>query len=139
MLAVRRREGQNWLRFEDMPIDPRQPFGAAVERAFAGMDFLRLNGSVESLLAAHLRLSPDTQLDQQMRQLDGRWQAVSLTLRFTDGIPASMRLEPPVAQFLGALDGSRTLGEVIRTLAQEVRADLAVVQRECVSVTRMLM
>jgi cytosine/adenosine deaminase-related metal-dependent hydrolase len=73
-----------------------------------------------------------------MRQLDGRWQAVGLTLRFTDGIPASMRLEPPVAQFLGSLDGRKTLGEVIGEFAQEVRADLAVVERECVNLTRML-
>jgi hypothetical protein len=138
ILAIRRRSGRNWVRIEDLPLDPNQPFGEAVLQAFASIDLLELHGSDEELLGAHLKLSPDTQLDQQMRQSDGRWQAVGMSLRFTAGIPASMRLEPPVAEFLARLDGRRTLGELVRDMAQQVRADPAVVERECLAVVRRL-
>jgi predicted RNA methylase len=138
ILAMRRRSGRNWVRIEDMPLDPNQPFGEAVTQAFACGDLLELHGSDEELLGARLKLSPDTQLDQQMRQSDGRWQAVGMTLRFTAGIPASMRLDPPVAEFVARLDGSRTLGELVGDTAQQVRADPQVVERECLAVVRML-
>ena len=138
ILAMRRRSGRNWVRIEDMPVDPNQPFGEAVAQAFASIDLLELHGSDEELLGARLRLSPDTQLDQQMRQSGSRWQAVGMTLRFSAGIPASMRLDPPVAEFVARLDGSRTLGELVGDLAQRVRADPEVVQRDCLAVVRML-
>jgi len=138
ILAMRRRSGRNWVCIEDMPLDPNEPFGEAVSQAFASMDLLELYGSDEELLGARLKLSPDTQLDQQMRQSDGRWQAVGMTLRFTAGIPASMRLDPPVAEFVARLDGRRTLGELVGDLAQRVRADPQVVQRDCLAVVRRL-
>src|SRR5208283_604025 len=68
ILAMRRRSGRNWARIEEMPLDPNQPFGEAVSQAFASIDLLELHGSDEELLGTRLRLSPDTQLDQQMRQ-----------------------------------------------------------------------
>ena len=138
MLAMRRRSGRNWVRIEDMPLDPKQAFGESVAQAFDSIDVVELRGSDEELLSMRLRLSPDTQLDQQMRQSGGRWQPVATTLRFTAGIPASMRLDPPVAEFVARLDGSRTLGELIDDLAQRVRADRGVVQRDCLAVVRRL-
>lgn len=138
ILAMRRRTGLNWVRIEEMPLDPNQPFGEAVWQAFACIDFLELHGSDEELLKAHPRLSPDTQLDQQLRQSDGRWQGVGMTLRFTGGIPASMRLDPTVADFLAGLDGRRTLDELVRDLSQRVRADLEIVRPECLAVVRKL-
>jgi methylase of polypeptide subunit release factors len=138
ILAMRRRTGRNWVRIEDMPLDPNQPFGEAVGKAFASIDLLELHGSDEELLGARLRLCPDTQIDQRLRQSEGRWQAAGMTLRFTNGIPASMRLDPPVAEFLARLDGRRSLHELIQDLAQEARIDPQVVQRECLLVVRRL-
>jgi len=138
ILAMRRRTGRNWVHIEEMPLEPNQPFGEAVWQAFECIDLLELRGSDEALLGAPLRLSPDTQLDQQLRQADGRWQAVGMTLRFTAGIPASIRLDPRVAEFLAGLDGRRTLGELVGDLAQRVATDPEVVRRECLAVVRML-
>jgi hypothetical protein len=61
-----------------------------------------------------------------------------MTLRFTAGIPNSMRVDPPVADFLVRLDGKQKLGDVIADLAQRVQADPQVVQRECLAVVRKL-
>ncbi|HVN07128.1 MAG TPA: methyltransferase [Bryobacteraceae bacterium] len=139
IVAMRRRSGPNWVRFEEMPLDPNQPFGEAVCHAFASIDQLEQHGSDDELLAAHLRLYPDTQLDQQFRQSGGRWQTRGMALRFTGGIPGSMRLEPMVADFLGGMDGSTTLAELIEGFARKAAAPPEVVQRECLSVIRRLM
>lgn len=138
VLAMRRRAGRNWVRIEEMPLNPNQPFGEAAWQAFSCIDLLELNGSDEALLGACLRLSPDTQLDQQLRQSGGRWQIAGTTLRFTAGIPASLRLEPQVADFLAGLDGRRTLGELVRDLAGRAGADPMVVQRDVLAVVRLL-
>ena len=90
------------------------------------------------MLASTPRLSPDTQLDQQMRQVEGR-AAVGMTLRFTSGIPDSMRVEPPVAEFLVRLDGRQSLGDLIASVAQAIPADSQVVQAECLAVVRKTM
>jgi|SRR5579862_489145 len=136
VMSMRRRAGRNWLRIEDMPLSPPGPFGDAVWDAFASIDFLHL--ADEEMLAARPRLAPGAQLDQQMRQVDGRWQPAEIKLRMAAGIPASMRLEPPVADFLAALDGRHPLGELAAGLAQRVGADPAVVRRECLAVVRKL-
>jgi Methyltransferase small domain len=136
MLAMRRRTGRNWVRISDMLLDPGEPFGDAVWQGFACIDWLELHGSDEEMLAARPRLSPDVQLDQQLRQAEGRWQPVTMTLRFTGGIPDSMRLEPAVAEFLVRLDGRQSLGELIASVAQRVKADAQIVQRECLAVVR---
>lgn len=138
-LALRRRAGSNWVRIEEMPLDPGGPIGEAVWQAFAGMDFLDRHRTDETMLAARPRLSPDVQLEQQMRQVNGRWQSVGMTLRFIAGVPANTRLEPPVADFLAGLDGHHTLGELAGALSKRVNADLRTVERECVAVVRMLM
>jgi len=138
LLAMRRRTGRNWVRIEEMPLDPNQPFGEAVWQAFACTDLLELRGSDEEFLNARLRLSPETQLDQQLRLADGRWQSVGMTLRFTAGIPASMRLDPGVADFLAGLDGRRTLNELVLDLSQKVRANPEVIKLECLAVVRKL-
>jgi predicted RNA methylase len=138
ILAMRRRTGHNWVRIEDMPVDPNQPFGEAVSQAFVCIDFLERHCSDEELLKARLRLSPEAQLDRQSRQSDGRWHTVGMSLRFNGGIPASMRLDPAVAEFLAGLDGSRTLGELVEDLAQRVQVDSGVVQPECLAVVRKL-
>lgn len=137
MLAMRRRSGRNWIRMEEMPIDPHQALGESVRQAFTCIDLLEL-GSDEALLGARLKLSPDTLLDRQFRQADGRWQVTGTSLRFTAGIPSTLRLEPSVADFLAGLDGRRTLRESIRDLSQRVSADSAIVQRDCLAVVRML-
>jgi len=139
IVAMRRRSGRNWLRFEEMPLDPSQPFGEAICLAFASIDQLEQHGSDQELLAAHLRLYPDTQLDQQFRQSSGTWQLRGMTLRCTGGLSGSMSLQPMVADFLGRLDGSRTLGEVIAAFAAGAAAPPEVVQRECLSVVRRLL
>lgn len=138
ILALRRRSGRNWIRVEEMPLAPAEPFGEAIRQAFAGFDFLVTHPSEEELLSAKPHLSPDAQLEHQLRQAEGKWQPVGMKLSLTRGIPASMRLEPAVAEFLARLDGRHSLGDLVDDLARASKADPAQVRRECIGIIQKL-
>ncbi len=138
MIAMRRRPGANWVRFEDMPANPRRPFGDSVEQMFASRDFLEANAPDERMLAARFKLSPDAELEQHLRQSDGKWQPASVTLRLNSGLPFSQQLQPVVVEFVSACDGSRTLGELIEELAAKVDVSRDQMQQECLAVMRRL-
>jgi methylase of polypeptide subunit release factors len=138
ILALRRRSGRNWIRVEEMPLAPAEPFGEAIREAFAGFDFLAAHPSEDEMLAARPRLSPDAQLEQQFRQADGKWQPAGMKLALARGIPASMRVEPPVADFLARLDGRHTLGVLVDDLASAAKADPVQVRRECAAIVHKL-
>ena len=137
LIAMRRRAGRNWVHFEEMPVNPNQAFGDAVRQTFGCIDLLGSDPSDGGLMEAQLRVSPDARIDQELQQADGRWQTVNMTLRVT-GIPASMRLDAPVAEFLAGLDGQRTVGELVEKTVLRVRADPERVRRECLAVLRRL-
>lgn len=138
ILAMRRRRGANWIRFEEMLLDPGDAFGEAVWQAFAGVDFLEDHASDEALLSSLPRLSPHARLEQKSEQVNGRWQAVDTRVSLAAGIPANIRVQPPVADFLARLDGTHTLQELIADLSGRVRADRKSVERECLGVVRRL-
>jgi hypothetical protein len=139
MIAMRRRTGTNWMRLEDSPNRPGQPIGDAVARVFANRDFLEENASDERMLAARLKLSPDAQLEQQFQQGKAGWEQTSMTLRLIRGLLNSQSVQPLVAEFVGKLDGSRTLGETIDELAARTNASPEQARRECLEVAARLM
>jgi len=138
MIALRRRPGANWVRFEETSENQRRPFGDSVERIFASRDFLEADAPDERMLAARFRLSPDAELEQRLLHADGKWRPASVTLRLNGGLPFSQPLQPVVVEFVSACDGSRTLGELIEELAAKVNADRAQVRQECLAVMRRL-
>jgi hypothetical protein len=138
MIAMRRRSGANWIRIEDLPGSAAKPFGESILRMFTNRDFLDAHSSDEQMLAAKLKLSPDAQLDQQFKPADSKWQRTSLVLRLTGGFPASLNMQPLVAEFISNCDGARTLGELTGDLAGKVNAGVDQVRKECLTVVRQL-
>jgi Methyltransferase small domain len=138
ILTLRRRSGRNWIRVEEMPLAPTEPFGDSVGDAFAGFDYLTCQASPDELLQSRPKLSPHAQLEQLLRQVDGRWQPIGMKLSLARGIPSSLRLEPSVAEFVGRLDGTASLGELADELARRVQTDPARVRQECSGIIRKL-
>ncbi len=136
-LTLRRRSGRNWVRIDDTPREPTQPFGDAILQGFAARDFLDSH-SDEELLASKPKLSPDAFLDERLRQSNGAWQPDSLNLRLASGLAFSIALQPLVAEFLAGCDGARPLGERVEELAGKANVPRDQVQRECLAVVRRL-
>ncbi|MBI4241704.1 MAG: methyltransferase [Candidatus Rokubacteria bacterium] len=136
LVAMRRRSGPNWLRIEELPESLHPPFGQSILRGFEARDFLEAHPSDEGLLACRLKVAGEVRLDQEYRWSEGHWRTVAIRLRLAEGLPRAMGLDGDVAQFLARFDGTRTVREVIRTLASEVAVDPARVQAESLAVVR---
>jgi SAM-dependent methyltransferase len=139
IIAMRKRSGKNWLLIEEITEAPKDPFGESVEGIFAARDFLQSHAADDQFAAVKPRLSPHARLEQFFQPKEGAWQPASLNLRLTKGLPFFVGLQPPVAGFLAAFDGNRTVGEVIQTFARQVDAPFEKVQGECLGIIRRLM
>jgi SAM-dependent methyltransferase len=139
IIAMRRRSGKTWTRLEDATSpDPTEPFGESILEIFANQDMLEADTSVDRMMAWKPRLPPGVQIDQQLSLVEGQWRPSSMQLRRSGPLPNSMALDSQVAGFLGGCDGARTLREMARDLAAEVKVDPDQVLRQCCSVVRKL-
>lgn len=138
-IAMRKRSGRNWILIEELSDIPKGPFGESVQEMFRARDFLDSHASEEQMLAAKLRLAPHARLERFFQSTKGRWQPTALNLRLTKGLPFFIGVQPEVAEFLGACDGNKTLGELVASFARGVDAPLEKVQSECLGVSRRLL
>lgn len=138
VLAMRRREGKNWIRLEGTPLEATEPFGNLVLETFATQDIFSEEPDDAALLTMRPRLAPDARLDQSYRAEGRKWVPVSLSVHLTGPAPASSPVEKEVAGFLGRCDGLRDLNELSGELARVVNADPAEVRRQCCAVVRTL-
>ena len=138
-IAMRKRSGRNWIMIEDIPEIPKGPFGESVQAMFSARDFLDSHVSDEKMLATKPRLAPYAQLEQFFQPAEGRWQPTKLNLRLHQGFSFFVGLQPEVAGFLGACDGSKTIGELVTNFASQFDAPFEKVQSESLGITRRLL
>jgi methylase of polypeptide subunit release factors len=138
MVVMRRREGKNFVRIEEVPKAPSGNLGEMILSTFAAHDFLRENGGTEKLLTLCPKLSPYVRLEQSCTPIAGKWQAECLSLHLTSGFQAHLTVQPLVAEFLANCDGTRSLGEAIQQLADKADAGVDKVRAECVAMVRHL-
>jgi predicted RNA methylase len=138
LVTMRLRSGKNWVLMQDIDDAPREPFGDAIEHRFAARDFLAAHAADEQMLPLKLRLSPHARLEQVFEPSGAGWKPSPMYLKLVRGLPSSVGVQPLVAEFLGSLNGSRTLGEVINALIPEVEAAPELVRKECLDVSRTL-
>ena len=139
LIVMRRREGRNWLRIEEVPTTPKGELGDMIVSAFAAHTLMQQIDSDEKLRALKPRMAPNVRLEQVCAQHQGEWRAESLTLRLVSGFPFHMNVQPLVAEFLVTCDGNRTAGEAIQSFASQANAPVEAVQTECLGIIRKLM
>ena len=136
IISMRKRSGKNWILMEEVTDTPKDAFGEAVQNTFAARDFLISHTSDEQLLPIKPRISPHARLEQFFQPADGQWKPTSLNLRLTKGFPFFVGLQPAVAEFLSACDGTRTVGDLITNFSRQADAPFEQVQSECMAVFR---
>ncbi len=139
LIVMRRREGRNWVRIEEVPSTPKGDLGEMIVATFAARDLMQEADSDEKLLALRPRMGPNARLEQVCAQHEGQWRAESLTMRMISGFPFHMEVQPLVAEFLVTCDGTRTAGEAIESFAAQANAPGEAVQRECLAIIRKLL
>ena len=138
LIVLRRREGQNFVRIEEVPPTPTGNLSDLILSTFAAHDLVRNNNTDEKLLAIHPTLAPHARLEQRCVPAGGRWKAESLVLRLTSGFAFHMDVQPLVADFLASCDGTRNAREAIEQLAEKANVGLDRVTTECLNMIRKL-
>ena len=138
LIVMRRRQGQNWVRIEEVPKTPSGDLGDMIVSTFAAHDLLGENEADEKLLAIRPKLAGHVRLEQICDQAHGQWRAESLTLRLISGFPFHITVQPLVAEFLATCDGNRTAEQAIQDFAVTANAPLEVVRTESLAMIRKL-
>jgi hypothetical protein len=138
IIAVRRRSGRNWMLIDEVSEIPDQRFGDQVLVRFEAQDFLDGHQEAVDILAMRPNLHSQVRLDQVFQRMNGGWETQSLTLKQGRGVPTLFGLEPPVAEFLSAFDGKRTLGEMIEQFCAATGAPPEKMQKDCLELVRRL-
>jgi methylase of polypeptide subunit release factors len=127
VVVLRRREGANWIRVDELTFGPRGAAGAHVERVFAARDHLDSLGGDEGLLPAALTLAPGTLLVERRRP-GGELERARVSVE--EGVPLPGTVPVSLAPVVAALDGRRPLSTL---LAPEARSEALPVLRELVA------
>jgi predicted RNA methylase len=139
LIALRRRSGRNWLRFDESPTTPKHPFGDSVLRRFVIEDFLAGHSSDDALLSASLTVAAGSELLRTMENRGDGWTIDDLHLVQTGGIPRRQKIEPLVSEFLAMLDGRTPLREAVKRLSTQVNAPPDQVGAQCLGIIRRML
>lgn len=138
MIMIRRRQGANWFRVDELPVEAAEPVGQQVLRVFANQTILSAHPSDAELLGLEPLLVPECRLEHQFQQSGGTWAPAGLRLVLSGGLPGNIAVEWPVAQFLAQCDGKRALGGLIRQTAESANAPVEIVAAQCCAAIRRL-
>ena len=135
MLVLRRREGRNWVRMEELKAMPTRPFGDFLRRVFENHDYLESH-SDEELLESCPVVPESTRLQKQFAVSPEGWRLTAVDLQLGDGLPYTIGLQPQVADFVAACNGKRTLREMADEMAAALSIDPARVRQEICGIIR---
>jgi SAM-dependent methyltransferase len=142
LIAMRRRSGapsgpgQNWVRFEELPPRPPEPFGDAVWRMFEARDALDRMKDDSGLLEWKLRMAPGLALETTRTWSGEAWTDVSYWLRQETGFRFQASVDPHVAHMLKAFEGPKTVREVLEKVAERLGVSFGAVARGSAAVLR---
>ncbi len=104
LVALRRREGENWLRAFDAPMGGIDPSAHQLVRLFEAQDYLRSTDD-SALLDATLAPVPDLLVELRPARTRSR-------LALDPGLGLRVDVDPGTVDLLTRLDGKRTVREV---------------------------
>jgi methylase of polypeptide subunit release factors len=138
IIVLRKRQGRNWIRIEEVKSMPMRPFGEFLRRTFENRDVLEQQASDEQLLATRPVLPPSARLQKQFAISPEGWKLTSVELHLGEGLPYSLVLQPQVGDFVALFDGNKTLAEIADLFAATLGVDPALMRRESCAITRKL-
>ena len=112
-VILRRREGPNWVRSEDLPEADAPPAAEQLLRMTAAQDMLFRLPDRAALLDQKPRLVPGHRLDQTLRCVNGTYVIEAAMLQLTDGLRFRAAVDAFNAFLITRLDGARTLRQAV--------------------------
>ena len=137
VLVMRRRQAATGSAWKSCTRCPRVPSESLCGESSRITTILE-NHSDEELLAYSSRSPASARLQKQFAISPEGWRHTSVELQLGEGLPYSIVLQPQVADFIGACNGQRTLGEVADAMAAALSVDPATVRRETCGIVRQI-
>jgi len=135
-VVLRRRQGDNWIRADELPSARLRPASAHILRVFAANDHLAGLPDERALRDERLVLADHALLEQHGVFRNGAWRVDEIDISLDDGLGFRGSVDPTVAAMLTRLDGALTLGEIAADLAQADRASPEAVEQALLPVAR---
>jgi hypothetical protein len=142
LIAMRRRSGvpsgpgENWVRFEELPPRPPEPFGDAVWRMFEARDALDRMKDDSDLLEWKLGMAPGLALETTRTWTGEAWSDAGYWLRQGTGFRFQASVDAHVANMLKAFEGHKTVREVLEEVARCLGVSFDAVARGSLAVLR---
>lgn len=130
MIAMRKRDGPNWLHVQNLPGDVTTPAGKAVADGITAVDFIEACDD-ESLSEACLCLAENLSAAQMKPDDDA-----AIYLRLDNGLMTDAEIDAPVAAFLNLFNGKRSVGQCINEFGAATDADPAQLAADLLSIVR---
>ena len=142
LIAMRRRSavasgpGENWVRFEELPPRPPEPFGDAVWRMFETRDALDRMKDDRGLLESKPRMAPGLALETTRTWTGEAWSDAGYRLRQSAGFRFQASVDAHVVNMLKAFEGRKTVREVLEEVAGHLGVSFDAVARGSLAVLR---
>jgi len=133
MIALRKRDGANWLHVQNLPGDVTTPAGQAVADGIAAVDFIEACDD-EALAEACLGLAENLSA-AKMKPEDGG----GIYLRLENGLKTDAEIDAPVAAFINLFNGQRSVKQCIAEFAAATDADPEKLGADLMSIIRVFM
>lgn len=137
VITLRRASGPGWFRCKPMP-PIAGPCGDAIERGFAGGDFLAAHRDDAAFLAARVRRADDLVWDRRSTIAAGGWVTGPSQIRLTKGLMFAGAAEAGVAEFVGRCTGTVPLSGELARVAAELGRDARAFQPAFLGLVRRL-
>ena len=119
-VVLRRRQGTNWIRAEELPEPMVGPASEQLLRMTAAQDLLLATRDRGGLLDERLVLVRGHRLDQTMICVNGSYSVERATLQLTEGLAYRANVDAFNAYLVTRLDGTRTVRDAIREASAAV-------------------
>lgn len=140
VLRRRAKAAQRWVRCDSLAFGRHSgECGAHLERVIAGETWAQRIVGDQAMLEQRFQLHQDHIVETHFKAEGGGWQHGPLTLRPAPGLAFAGSLDTQVMQVLAALDGRRTLGDVVTACAAANGLDAAGMAMPCAAVARKLL
>jgi SAM-dependent methyltransferase len=140
--VLRRRAGSNWISGLELSGENSGDAGPQIQAAFAGRDFLHGDGSpdglVDRLIGSAFRIDADHRLLQTLASRGGEYVVEPARLVLDEGLALPVSIEPDLIPAILRLDGTQTVRDIARELADATGSDRATVAGRVAAIVQAL-
>lgn len=132
-IILRKRDGRNWTRCDELSPDYRRPWAGGVIETIFENEAILSTLAPGAILDARTTLAPTVEVEQKWQAAeDGGLNVVSATIRHLTSLQLPLSAHATVLRLMTLLDGRTTLREALRTVAESMNLGVEQVLKDSV-------